>query len=267
MSRYIIIHFFFLGLMLVSCNGAPNKPKHTDQQLNDQTEKAFKTDSLIVYKSDNLIIHRLSDHIYQHISFLNTNDFGRVACNGMLVVYENEAIVFDTPTDDESSQELINYVSKKLNGNIRAVVPTHFHGDCVGGLETFLKDNISAYASNKTIELLGVNGKEFSKPLNGFADSLTLNIGSKKAYVEYYGEGHTKDNVIAYFPQDNTIFGGCLIKEVGAAKGYLGDANVMAWSNTVRKIKQKYPTAKMVIPGHGIAGGIELLDYTVKLFD
>ncbi|HCO82289.1 MAG TPA: subclass B1 metallo-beta-lactamase, partial [Arenibacter sp.] len=28
----------------------------------------------------------------------------------------------------------------------------------------------------------------------------------------------------------------------------------------------KYPTAKIVIPGHGIAGGTELLDYTIKLF-
>lgn len=267
MSKYIIILFFFLGFMLVSCNGAPNKQKQTNQKLIDQTEEASKTESVIVYKTDNLIVHRLSDHIYQHISFLNTNDFGRVACNGMLVVNENEAIIFDTPTDDGSSQELINYVSKKLNCKIKAVVPTHFHGDCVGGLETFLKYNFSAYASNKTIELLRVKGKEFSRPFNGFADSLTLSIGSKKAYVEYFGEGHTKDNVIAYFPQDNTIFGGCLIKEVGATKGNLEDANVMAWSSTVRKIKQKYPTAKIVIPGHGIAGGTELLDYTVKLFD
>tara|TARA_R100000935_G_scaffold58729_1_gene97331 strand:+ start:4129 stop:4935 length:807 start_codon:yes stop_codon:yes gene_type:complete len=266
MAKFIIVVFSFLGLLFVSCNDATNKRNQTDQLVVGQTVKTSLADSTIVYKTDNLIVHRLSNHIYQHISFLNTNDFGRVACNGMLVVKENEALVFDTPTDDESSLELINYVTQNLNSKIQVVVPTHFHGDCVGGLETFFEYNIPAYASHSTIELLGANGKVFSKPMIGFTDSLVLDIGNEKAYVEYFGEGHTKDNVVGYFPLDNAIFGGCLIKEVDASKGNLEDANIMAWSNTVRKLKQKYPTAKIVIPGHGIAGGTELLDYTIKLF-
>ncbi|MBU2905256.1 MULTISPECIES: subclass B1 metallo-beta-lactamase [Arenibacter] len=266
MAKYLIVVFSFAGLLLASCNETSNKQNRTDQKIVAQTAQASLADSSIVYKTDNLIVNRLSDHIYQHISFLNTNDFGRVACNGMLVVYENEALVFDTPTDDESSLELINYVTKKLNCEIKVVVPTHFHGDCVGGLEAFYKYNIPAYASNSTIELLGAKDKVFSRPMNGFVDSLALNIGGKKVYVEYFGEGHTKDNVIGYVPLDNAIFGGCLIKEVGATKGNLEDANVKTWSNTVRKIKQKYPAAKIIIPGHGIAGGTELLDYTIKLF-
>lgn len=31
------------------------------------------------------------------------------------------------------------------------------------------------------------------------------------------------------------MFGGCLIKELDAGKGYLGDANVADWSSTVEK--------------------------------
>ncbi|MNY76298.1 Beta-lactamase type II precursor [compost metagenome] len=62
------------------------------------------------------------------------------------------------------------------------------------------------------------------------------------------------------------MFGGCLIKEVEASKGYLGDANVKEWSQTVKKIKQRFPDAKIIIPGHGNIGGTELLDYTIKLF-
>ena len=53
----------------------------------------------------------------------------------------------------------------------------------------------------------------------------------------------------------------------GASKGFLGDANTEAWSETVRKIEQTYPGAKIVIPGHGKWGGTELFDYTIKLFD
>ncbi len=84
--------------------------------------------------------------------------------------------------------------------------------------------NIPIYANSQTIELLKNNGQNFSKPIKEFDNNLTLNIGNKKVYAEYFGEGHTEDNIIGYFPEENTIFGGCLIKKVGASKGYLGDA-------------------------------------------
>ena len=58
-----------------------------------------------------------------------------------------------------------------------------------------------------------------------------------------------------------------MIKEVGAPKGFLGDANIKEWPATVEKIKQQYPNAKIVIPGHGKQGGSELFDYTIKLFE
>lgn len=50
------------------------------------------------------------------------------------------------------------------------------------------------------------------------------------------------------------MFGGCLIKESGASKGYLGDANVNAWSGTVEKVKTAYSAVKIVVPGHGDYG-------------
>jgi metallo-beta-lactamase class B len=92
-------------------------------------------------------------------------------------------------------------------------------------------------------------------------------VGDKKVYLGFFGEGHTKDNTIAYFPNDNILFGGCLIKGVDAGKGNLEDANLAAWSATVQNVKNNYPKVKTVIPGHGRLGGIELLDYTIQLFE
>jgi metallo-beta-lactamase class B len=60
--------------------------------------------------------------------------------------------------------------------------------------------------------------------------------------------------------------GGCLIKELEATKGYLGDANVAAWSNTVKLVKKEFPNIKLVVPGHGAIGDSKLLDYTIDLF-
>lgn len=204
--------------------------------------------------------------MYEHISFLNTTDFGKVSCNGMLVINENEAIIFDSPADDESSEELIAYINK-LNCSINAVIATHFHEDCVGGLGSFTKYNIPCYATNQTIELLKSRGNKFFKIIKGFDDSLALSVGTKKVYAEYFGEGHTTDNITGYFPEDNAVFGGCLIKELNATKGNLEDANVMAWAGTVSKLRQRYPRVQIVIPGHGKWGGVELFDYTIKLFE
>lgn len=221
----------------------------------------------MVYQSENLIIKKLSIHTYLHISFLDTDDFGRVACNGMLVVNENKAIVFDTPTDNKGSIELIDFITGNLESEITAVIPTHFHGDCVGGLEAFEQQNIPMYATRQTVKLLKKNGQKFTQPVNEFGTNLTLDLGGVKVHARYFGEGHTKDNIVGYFPADEALFGGCLIKSEGAGKGYLGDANTSDWPETVRKVKIQYQEAETVIPGHGKPGGKELLDYTIKLFE
>ena len=62
------------------------------------------------------------------------------------------------------------------------------------------------------------------------------------------------------------MFGGCLVKEIGAGKGNLEDANVSEWSKTIKGVKAKYGNAEIIVPGHGEAGNQGLLDYTIQLF-
>lgn len=214
--------------------------------------------------SQTLVVQKISDHVYQHISFLQTQSFGRVGCNGMVVHDKGEAIIFDTPADRSASVELISWVEKNLKCKVKAVIPTHFHADCLAGLDEFHTRGIPSYANKATIKMAELN--RYAVPQNGFDDSLQLEVGDKKVFVRYFGEGHTKDNVIGYFPDEKTIFGGCLVKEAGAGKGNLEDANVEAWPATVAKLKAQYPDTRFVIPGHGKAGGTELFDYTIKLF-
>ena len=225
-------------------------------------KKEFKP--IEVYHSEDLIIIQISDNAFLHTSFLQTNDFGKVPCNGMVVRNSNEVVVFDTPTNNKSADELIKFIKQKLHCKINAVIPTHFHDDCLGGLESFHQSKIPSFGNFSTIEF--AKASNAVTPQNSFNDSLKLNIGNTYAIVKYFGQGHTKDNVVGFFPKENILFGGCLIKELDATKGYLGDANVEEWANTVEKIKQQYPHVKMVIPGHGEVGGKDLLDYTIKLF-
>ncbi len=232
--------------------------------LNCNAQKKGSMKANEIYKSNDLIITQIADNTFEHTSFKQTNDFGNVPCNGLIVINRKEAIVFDTPTNDKSSTELINWIKGTLHCKINAIIPTHFHDDCLGGLKAFHENNIPSYAYFKTIEL--AKESNFVVPKNSFGDSLILKVGDENIIAKFFGEGHTKDNVVVYFPSQDVLFGGCLLKELDASKGYLGDANVTDWSSTVEKIKKEYPTVKIIVPGHGEYGNKKLLDYTINLF-
>lgn len=217
-----------------------------------------------VYRSNDLVIEQVAPNAFVHTSYKQTDDFGNVPCNGLVVRSGRETIVFDTPTKDSSATELIRWITDSLHCRIDAVIPTHFHDDCLGGLKAFHAKGIPSYAHQRTLELAAANGMPV--PQHGFTDSLTLTVGEERITARFFGEGHTKDNVVGYFPREHVLFGGCLIKELDAGKGYLGDANLAAWSGTVQQVKQAYPDVQVVVPGHGTYGGRKLLDYTITLF-
>ncbi|GAB2778132.1 BcII family subclass B1 metallo-beta-lactamase [Rhabdobacter roseus] len=217
------------------------------------------------YTSPTLVVEKLKNNVYRHTTFLQTESFGKVPCNGMVVVDKKEAIVFDTPGQDSTSAELLDWIKSTLGCRVVAVIPTHFHADCLGGLAEFHRRGIPSYAGHATIRAAAA--EKYVVPQRGFDNVLELKVGRKKVILEFPGEGHTRDNTIGYFPSEKVLFGGCLIKEVDASKGYLGDANVAAWPATVAKLKAKYPDVQVVIPGHGQPGGTALLDYTIQLFE
>ncbi|GMQ30281.1 subclass B1 metallo-beta-lactamase [Algoriphagus confluentis] len=217
----------------------------------------------LVYQSETLQIRQVSPSVFVHVSYLETQDFGKVGCNGMVVIDHGEALVFDTPTSDQVSEELIGWlVEKKIEVN--GVLATHFHDDCLGGLDAFHVRGIPSFASDRTIDLAQKAGE--SVPQNGFGDELSQRVGDLEVVSRFFGEGHTRDNVVSFVLSDRVLFGGCLIKALGASEGFLGDANVGTWSETVSRVKVGFPEIKLVIPGHGEAGGKDLLEYTIQLF-
>lgn len=218
-----------------------------------------------LYTSEILKIEQTGDYIFTHISYLQTDNFGNVPCNGMIYFNGDEAIIYDTPTDNRAAAELIDWIQNEQKKKIKAIIVTHFHIDCLGGLQEFHNHDIPSYASGLTIELAREN--EEILPKNGFAADINLMVGSKYAIAKYFGPGHTADNIVGYIPDERTLFGGCLIKALNAGKGNLSDANTSEWAQTVEKIKNEYPDLQTVIPGHGKNGGKELLDYTIKLFE
>ncbi len=220
-------------------------------------------DTVKAYESETLKIIPLSENSFIHVSYLQTETFGKVACNGLIYLNDGEAAVFDTPSDRKATLELINWLSETQHQKIKGLVINHFHIDAMGGIEEFSLKGIPTYGNKNTENLITSLDK---RPSQVFEEALTLRVGQSEVHNRFFGEAHTVDNIVSYIPDEELLYGGCMIKSLQATKGNLEDANVKDWSKTVEKIKEEFPNLKTVVPGHGSHGDTELLDYTISLF-
>ncbi len=225
-----------------------------------QEPKAQKT----VYESDTLEIHQLTDNSFLHISYLETKDFGKVPCNGMVLADGGEAVVLETTVDGASSRELIQWVENELKSRIVGVIAHHFHEDCLGGIEAFHEKNIPSFGSHKTIELARSTGR--TPPQQPILNGHQTFFGDLMVESRYFGPAHTEDNIVSHIPEDQLLFGGCMIKSLKSGKGNVEDANLNRYAESVKELQQHFKVLEIVVPGHGQAGGPELIQYTIDLF-
>lgn len=215
-------------------------------------------------QQSSLQTQQLAPGVWLHTSYIHLMGYGPFPCNGLVYAHQGEAIVLETPINDSVSVELINWIENELECDVVGVIAHHFHEDCLGGLKAFHDRGVPSYGLNKTLELALEDSIEV--PQIGFEEMLTLQVGGEPIKTQFFGAGHTADNVVTYIPSTKVLFGGCLVKAVDANKGYLGDADTLQWSNTARQLQLEFSNVELVIPGHGKPGGLELLSYTEQLF-
>jgi len=217
--------------------------------------------------NDELWLEPISKNVFMHVSVMQSEQFGRVLANGLIYINGNEAVIMDTPPTDKQSRELLNWLRTNYkNVRVKAIIVNHFHSDCLGGLKTFHDEGIESWSHQLSPELLKIKKDTFEVPQKTFSDLLTLKVGGKTVECYYPGEAHTRDNIVVWVEDEKVIFGGCMVKAMNAGKGNLADANVAEWSRTIERVVKKYPAAVVIVPGHGAHGGMELLDFTIRLF-
>lgn len=205
--------------------------------------------------SDRLELIRLSPETYMHIS---------EGSNGMLTTRNGECIIVSTPPTDEATTQLINWVTDSLKAKITGVIIDSWHPDNMEGLDVFQSLKIKSYACELTRTIAARKG--LPVPEIGFSESLELKVGNKKIVLNYFGPAHTSDGSVAWIPEEKILFGNNGVRNLNGWIGNVGDADLQNWSATIEKVKHKYGSAKVVIPGHGPCGGPELLDYTISLY-
>jgi len=214
--------------------------------------------------NNDLEIVQLTPNVYQHISYAEFAGFGRVECNGMIVTADGKAFLFDTPPTEELTRRLVEWITQTLKLKVVGFIPNHWHSDCIGGLAYLQTIGVESYANQRTIDI--AKAKNLPVPAHGFKDSLNLRLGNIEIDCYYLGAGHSMDNIVVWIPSEKVLFPGCLVKEVNAkGLGNTADGDLKAYPQTIEKVLRKFPDAKIVIPGHGVVGGIELIGHTKEL--
>lgn len=187
-----------------------------------------------------------------------------VSANSMYLVTTKGVILFDTPWDQSQNQPLLDAIEKKHHQKVIRVYATHSHGDRAGGFGFFNAKGIPTYASKQTNDILKAEKKPMAS--NIIETGKTVQIGDGLFQVDYFGAGHTKDNVVVWFPQYKVLDGGCLVKSVETeGLGYIDEADLKAWPKTIIAIKNKYKKINQVIAGHDDWKAHGALEKTLEL--
>lgn len=164
-------------------------------------------------------------------------------------------------------------------------INTHFHVDGTGGNEGYAAEGVTTYASDHTVALQAERGSAGPEGMaryvgaedpalaariratrvvpaqQVFSESagLALTFAGEAVRVSFVGGGHSRDNVVVYFPDRGVLFGGCMVR-ADPGLGNTADADLAHWPTTADAAAAFAP--RIVVPGHGSPGGIELLSAT-----
>ena len=208
----------------------------------------------------------LSKDVWLHEWKMEVEGFGTVSSNGLLIVNGKEALLVDTPKDDAMTAVVLAWAKGILGVEVKKAIITHFHNDRMGGIAALHDADVQTIAHTQTARLGSEKG--YPKPSVTFQQEKKIILNGRSVMAFYPGAGHSRDNIVVWLEDEGLLYGGCFIKS-GESKnlGNLEDAFVNDWPASLLKTVGEFPETKIVIPGHGSPGGIELLDHNLHLLE
>ncbi|OZC04355.1 subclass B1 metallo-beta-lactamase [Rubricoccus marinus] len=211
-----------------------------------------------------LQVTEIASGVWLHVSWWTLDNGVRYPSNGLLVQDGNGLLLVDTAWGEESTAALLGWAERTLGMEVTRAFSTHWHADRLGGAPVLEARGIPFYAHPLTREAAIREGKAVPASIGD------LGVGERAAFgpleVFYPGPGHTADNTMVWVPRQGILLGGCAVKDLDTHDlGNTADADVAEWPASIARAQAAYPEARLVVPGHGPLGGLELLDHTRAL--
>ena len=210
-------------------------------------------------------IYQVADNVWTHVT---THRFGKSVfpSNGLIVRYSEGLLLVDTAWGRRGTERLISGIEKSIGIPVTHAISTHFHDDRVGGVQYLAEMGIETFATPLTRDLALAEGNDVPEHgIEGLSEAGNL-ISFGPVQIYFPGAAHSADNIVIYVPTAQVLLGGCAVHEASRkSAGNVKDANLSEWSKSIQRVQQMFPEAKVVIPGHGLPGGFELLGHTIAL--
>ncbi|WP_338785117.1 MBL fold metallo-hydrolase [Streptomyces sp. DG1A-41] len=191
--------------------------------------------------------------------------------NAGLVVAGGQAVLIDTAATRARARRLRDAVHGVAPGGPDAVVNTHFHGDHVFGNDQFVpRATVIAHEQTRSdmaeagLALCGIwpdvdwGDPQLTLPDVTFTDRLTLRLGELTVELSRVGPAHTASDVVAWVPRRGVLFTGDVAWS--GVTPYVLMGSVEGSLRALAELRALGP--RIVVPGHGPAGGPEVLDAT-----
>ena len=161
------------------------------------------------------------------------------------------SVLIDAGWNPQQADALADWAATTLKHPVTKAYVTHFHSDRLGGAAC------TGAASHPGLrhprdDRAGPSTHQPAIPDHPFDPPSTPTPIANDAEIFFPGGGHTRDNVVVYFPKERILFGGCFIKDSKATgMGNIADADLAAWPASLGHTEAAFPQIATVIPGHG----------------
>jgi len=202
-------------------------------------------------------------------------------CNNIIIEMSDYLIVVDANFPSGARAALAD--AKKVSTKpVKYVFDTHHHGDHAYGNPIWTKAGATTLAHKGVVEELKryepkrwldaakqrkdvgeLNLPTAEPPVQTFDKSpFVLEDRSRRVEFHFFGWAHTRGDGFVYLPKERIICTGDAA--VNGAYNYVGDGNLGNWPKVLRAAQKLNVTH--VLPGHGGAGGPEILSGQERFF-
>jgi glyoxylase-like metal-dependent hydrolase (beta-lactamase superfamily II) len=199
-----------------------------------------------------------------------------------VVLGEDAALVVDTGMGPENGRKVLEAAKRLAGGRKLILTLTHFHPEHGFGAQAFKGEAKIVYNATQRDEL-AAKGAAYLGMFRGFGPgvaaalkgteivmpdeiydgaSKTIDLGGRTVELSTYGLAHTKGDQVVSVPDAGVVFVGDLAEErIFPIFPWFppDDADIDAdnWARVLAALEAAKP--RVVVPGHGSVGGVEIL--------
>ena len=213
-------------------------------------------------------LSKIAEGVWVHTTNYTLPGQSPIPVNGLVVLDGEDVILIDGAWGELATLSLLEKVKKETGKSVSKMIVTHHDMGRTAGVDVAEWQGIQIFTHPDTPSLAAASG--FPVPNTSVAALKDPGTRTKVGLVElaYPGHGHTSENLIAYIPSAEILYGGCTVRGAGSKTlGNQENADLEKWATSLNWMKATYPKAKIVVPGHGKGANLSLIDATLALIN